>query len=226
MPTRSRPEKSLSHFFEDGNAAYLLENFEVAEKLFAQVPNTDPNYPESLFLRGLCLLGREEYNQAYLMFHKAKDAGFTKDKHLDDYISSAALLNKPAVWYHTESRRKAWWDNLSESDLEGIILLMNDLKINGKSYDKTYIYHDDDIAKLFKITILPLKHRKLHNLQMYRYFTDVDVIILENTKLNSDQGIEYLFKLKIVRTDHDINLPQITFLSSTRKITIIHTNQK
>ena len=223
--TNEPEEKSNSSIFLNGKSAFETENYKMAKDLLGKVLSTDENYNESLFLLGKTELFFDNYNKAYLCFRKCSDLGYA-DNTLDSYLKAASALSKPAEWFNTVHRRKAWWETLNSAETKEIIALLNNLKINGKSYTANYIFDDNDISKLFKTTLLPIRNQKIQNLSVFRYFTDVDVLILENTKLSNDDGIQYFFKLKYIRTDSKLELPQISFLSSQKKLTIIRTTSQ
>ncbi len=214
-----------SDYYYTGKTAFEQDNYILAREQLMQVQIKDTNYAKAQYLLGKTHLYFNDFNKALFCFKNCESLGFT-DPALDDYIQSCALLIKPAEWFNTPARRQAWWNSLDLKEHDQIVSLLNTLKINGKTYANNYVYNDNDIAKLFKITILPFKHAKVDNLLVYRYFTDVEEIIFENSKLMSDEGIQNFFNLQIIQSDTKIDKPQIAFLAGLKKITVIYTKGK
>jgi tetratricopeptide (TPR) repeat protein len=209
-------------YFESGILSYKAEQYDQAREYFRLIEPNHANYGEAMYYFGKTLLYFDEFNPALKAFTKALNAGY-KAKMMEDYIAQCILLNKPADWFDTEAKRKAWWLGMDKKDLDLVIALMNNLKINGKNYSVNYSFVDADILTLFKTSVLALKDIKLDGFQPLRNLTNVDVLILENTKLKSDIGITYFNKLKIIRTDVEIKTPMILELSKNHRINVIKT---
>ncbi|MBL7812820.1 MAG: hypothetical protein JNL57_11400 [Bacteroidetes bacterium] len=211
-----------SDYFENGVMLYKVGKYPQACDYLKRVEPGHASFGEAMYLYGKALLAADEYNQALKVFKLAKDAGF-KTKLIDDYLAQCAMVNKPADWYDTEEKRRNWWLSLDKPSVELILAVMNNLKINGKTFNSAYVYADADIQTLLKTTVLALNGTRVEDFQPLKVLTNVDVIIFENTKLKSDLGIQFFSRLRIVRTDSEIKTAGIKNLEKDHKIVLMKT---
>lgn len=191
---------SEADYFSLGKLAYNLGKYEESKDYLSKVATTHPEYDEACFLLGKSFLYFNDYNKALSAFRNIihqKSIPF-----YNDYVLACKKLHKPSVWYDTELKRKTWWQGLSETEVKNIVIIMNNLKINGKSFEKDYTYKDEDIVALFKTSILALNNTKWNNFEILAIFTNTDILILENCIIKSDEGIDKFSKLKLIKTDN------------------------
>lgn len=188
-------------YFEIGMTAYKIAKYQEAKDNLSNVPPTHPKFTEACFYLAKSLLYFSDFSGALNYLNICKEKG-AKIAVLDEYIQSVKKLNHPADYYDTEAKRKQWWISLDKESIKAIISLLNNLKINGKSFDEKYEYDDKDIAALFNTSILAISDYKLPSFEVYRHFTKVDLMILQNSTLKSDAGVEFFVRLKMIRTDN------------------------
>lgn len=195
---------------ELGKISYDLGNYAKTVDLLLQIEPGDKNYGEAQFILGKCQLLSNDFHKSLVLFKAAKKAGCLVPE-LNDYIYHAENLNKPAHWFDTEYKRKEWWESLTSEEVWQILHLLNNLNINSKKYLPDYQYIDSDIKALFNIEILPLSGMKCRDLNLFRPFTGVTFLILDDCKLESGSGIQFLNHLKMVKSKKGalLKLPEI-----------------
>lgn len=183
-----------------GIAAYQSGNYRDAALFLREAVKEDTLYGEAMFCMARICMGNNDYNQAIRHIREGMSVGY-REKHLQEYLTQCNMLNRPYDWFDTELKRMDWWNSLTPEQSQVIIRLMNNLLINGKNFNENYTYMDKDIQSLFQTRVLALQNIKVDDLLLFRHFTRVDLIVLENTRLKTDEGLDYFTGLKIIRTD-------------------------
>lgn len=209
--------------FEIGKMAYESAKYSQSISSLMLVKATDEKFSEALFLIGKCYISKEEFSKALEYFSKAKESG-AKFTELDEYITASKNATKPGIWFDNRERRLSWWNKLMPEETQAIITLMNNLRINNKTFGADYAYHDEDIAELFKTNKLVLKNIKIENFELFKYFTRTDVLILDNCKYTNANGLNKLYNLRIIRAkDKEIQKSSASSFIEENKIIVLIT---
>jgi hypothetical protein len=210
-------------FLEDGKLAYEQGNFIQAAEMLLMVEPYQAEYAEAQFVLGKCVLIKNDFKKAKIFFNNAKVAGFN-DPILVDYLYQTEHNNKPADWYDTEYKRKQWWQSLTKEESLLIVQLMNNLGINGGKFTAAYEYRDQDVKKLMQTTVISLKDIRTHNLKTFSIFTHADILLIENCKLESGEGIASFNHLRIISTKKNsiLEIPEIhKFIAKQDVVTVV-----
>lgn len=203
-----------------GIAAYRTGNYADAALFLAEASPDDELYGEAMYCLAKICIGKNDYSTAIGYVRNALSVGY-QDLLMQEYLIQCNLLNRPADWFDTEAKRREWWNKLEPGEVGLIIRLMNNLAINGRTFDETYTYRDDDIRTLFNTTVLSLKNLRLENLAVFRHFTRTDMMVLDHTRLKSDEGLQYFSALKIVRADEKPKTPGFMQLVSSGRVAVL-----
>lgn len=203
-----------------GIAAYKTGNYKDAELFLSGLNREDPLYGEAMYVMAKLMIGNNNYNKAMYFVREALSVGY-RESLMQEYLTHCGLLNRPADWYDTEAKRLEWWNNLSGEEVSLMIQLMDNLGINGRKFTEAYVYRDEDIRQLFQTTVLSLKNMKPDDLRVFSCFTRVDLLLLENTRMKSDDGVQYLTSLKVVRTDEKLKTDQLKAMMLSNKIAVL-----
>lgn len=215
--------ENLVDNFEIGKLAFESQKYAQAISNLVLVKPTHSSFSEALYIIGKCYISTEEFGKALEYFSKTKEAKGNFDQ-LEEYIKAAKTGTKPYFWFDTREKRLQWWTKLKPEETLAVITLMNNLKIKNKVYDGNYTYVDDDIVELFKTTKLHLKNVKLENFEIFKHFTNTDVVIFENCKYTNLTGFSKLYNLRIIRAqDNGIKKSSVASFIEENKIIVLIT---
>lgn len=210
--------------FELGSLAYKENDYKLAEEKLLKVKPASPNYAQTCYMLGHIYISADNFSKSLDYFSKAKAAGIAEND-IDAYIKCSKVLIKPAQWYNTSIKRRNWWSGLSAEQSQQILQLMNNLKINNKTFKSGYAFDDADIELLFKSRTLVFKDMKIDNFKNFASFSNADVIVLDNCKYNSPEGIDKFINLKFIRArDNSLLKSVIADFLIKEKVKLIVTN--